>query len=396
MFNFFSIQELLKQYGIDGWLLYDFRRSNLLACRLLEIPQTQLLTRRFFYWIPKEGNPSKIISSVENPLRHLPGEETIFHSWRELDQILNNLLGKFKKIAMEYSPFGTTPEVSRVDGGTIDWVKKTGVEIVSSGDLLQELMCVWDNAKWHSHLYAAETLNQVAKDTWNWIFTQHQKEVFPTEYEVQQLMLQAILDRECITEHPPICAVNQHSSDPHYEPQKNSSSPIHRGDWVLIDLWCKKNQKNSVYGDITRVGFMGKTPSKRHREIFEIVKKAQKAAFEFVNERFRQGIPIRGFEVDEICRKVIEEAGYAPFFLHRTGHNIDESDHGPGAHLDDLETKEMRMLLPKTCFSIEPGIYLPGEFGVRLEYDVYLDPLQGAIITGGIQEKIVTSEVVWG
>lgn len=377
-----EVQKYLKQHQIDGWLLYDFRRSNSLACRFLKIPDTTLLTRRFFYWIPQEGEPVKVVSTVENPLHHLPGGERQFRSWQELELILSALLKDCKTVAMEYSE--TVPEISRVDGGTIDLIRRMGPKVVSSGDLLQ-LTLAWDEKKWTLQQEAAHILDEIAASTWKWI-QHHLNSV--SEYDVQQKMLLEMERHGCITNHPPICAVNAHSSDPHYSPSADYSAILKTGDWILIDLWCKKNVPGAVYGDITRVGVAGE-PTSKQKAIFECVKKAQKEALAFVKERYENGKPLYGHEVDRICRKVIEEAGYGEDFLHRTGHNIDEEDHGPGAHIDDLETHETRMLIPGSCFSIEPGIYLKGEFGVRLEYDVYLHPDRKVIVTGGIQEEIV-------
>lgn len=377
-------QKLLQDYQMDGWLLYDFRRSNPLACRFLEIPESVLLTRRFFYWIPKTGEPVKIVSTVENPLEALPGKELRFRSWQDLEEILGGLLKGVANAAMEYSPFCAVPEVSRVDGGTVDLVRRAGPEVVSSGDLLQELNAVFDDNKWKLQQEAAEILDRIAEDTWQWIASLLDRGI--SEYDVQQRMLQQMEENNCITNHPPICAVNAHSSDPHYAPSKENSSIIKKGDFILIDLWCKKNVPNATYGDITRVASY--SPDKKQQEIFDIVKEAQSKALEFVKERYESGKSLFGFEVDQVCRQVIEDAGYGEYFLHRTGHNIDEDDHGPGAHIDDLETHDTRKLLPGTCFSIEPGIYLKGEFGVRLEYDVFLHPDGKVIVTGGIQTEI--------
>lgn len=376
------------QSGWDGWMLYDFRRCNPMACRFLEIPNEALLTRRFFYWIPVEGSPVKIVSSVENPLKNLPGQEVIFHSWMELEQSLESVLKGTKQVAMEYSPRGAVPEVSRVDAGTVDLVRSFSQEVVSSGNLLQEFTAVWDEERWNMHQEAATVLEYIAEDAWQWIkhHLEENKEI--TEYDVQQRMLKEMHRHECITNHPPICAVNAHSSDPHYEPQKSSSALIQKGDWILIDLWCKRNCKRAVFADITRVAVAKKEPSQREQEIFDVVKKAQQTALDFVKQCYQQGHPFYGFEVDRVCRRIIETAGYGAYFVHRTGHNIDEEDHGPGAHLDDLETHDARQLLPGTCFSIEPGIYLKGEFGVRLEYDVYLNPDGKVTVTGGIQKEI--------
>jgi Xaa-Pro dipeptidase len=379
-------KNLLKEQNIDGWLLYDFRRSNALACRFLDIPQEQLLSRRFYYWIPKEGEPVKLVSSVENPLAHLPGKTVVFRSWEELEERLKDLLSSSQTVAMEYSPFGAVPEVSRVDGGTIELIRQYVPKIVSSGDLLQEFTSVWDEKKWQSHLFAASVLDGIAKGAWAWITEQVRQGNSIYEYDVQQWMVQAMSEKGCTTDHPPICAVNAHSADPHYAPLATLSSKIQKGDFILIDLWCKSKEKGAVYADITRIGAFAPTP--KQLQIFQIVKKAQSSALAFVKERVLNKAPLHGYEVDRVCRNVIAEAGYQDFFLHRTGHNIDELDHGPGAHLDDFETHDLRLLLPGTCFSIEPGIYLKGEFGVRLEYDVFLHPGGEVIVTGGIQEEI--------
>lgn len=377
-------QELLNEQNIDGWLLYDFRKSNPLACKFLDIPTDQLLSRRFYYWIPKQGEPVKMVSSVENPLKTLPGKTLVFRTWEELEKHLEAVLASSQVVAMEYSPFGAVPEVSRVDGGTLELIRRYVPKIVSSGDLLQEFTSIWDEAKWQSHLYAASCLDAIANSTWEWI--REQKEI--NEYDVQQWMLQEMEKRGCITDHPPICAVNANSADPHYSPPKKGSVKIQKGDFILIDLWCKSKEKGAVYADITRVAVFAKEPTEKQLEVFNIVKKAQAAATEFVKERILQKQPLHGYEVDRVCRHVIEEAGYGEYFLHRTGHNIDELDHGPGAHLDDLETHDLRSLLVGTCFSIEPGIYLKGEFGVRLEYDVFLHPGGDVVVTGGVQEEL--------
>lgn len=380
----YRVQTILKEQNIDGWLLYDFRKSNALAVRFLEIPPEKLLSRRFYYWIPKEGEPVKIVSSVEDPLTHLPGKTEVFRSWEELEKLLKTTLSAAKIIAMEYSPFGAVPEVSRVDGGTLELIRKYVPSIVSSGDLLQQLTSVWDEKKWQSHLFAASTLDEIANKTWDMIQEHAGKGL--TEYDVQQWMLQKMEEKGCMTDHPPICAVNAHSADPHYAPLAKSSAQVQRGDFILIDLWCKSKEKGSMYADITRMGAFHITP--KQMEVFEIVKKAQKAALDFVKERFLNQKPLFGYEVDRKARSVIAEAGYQEHFFHRLGHNIDELDHGPGAHLDDLETHDLRQLLPGTCFSIEPGIYLKGEFGVRLEYNVFLHPKGEVILTGGMQEEI--------
>lgn len=374
-----EIQRALQNQQLDGWLLYDFRKSNAHAISLLKIPSETLLTRRFFYWIPKTGEPIKVVSAVENPLKHLPGIEKKYSSWKELHAILNSFLKG--KIAMEYSPMGKIPEISCVDAGTIDLVRSFGCEVYSSGDLLQAATSLLSEEGLQTHLEAADALDQIAAETWKWI-AEHYKQGI-TEWDVQQEMLKGMKKRGMVTDHPPICAVNAHSADPHFSPEKGGEA-IKEGDFILIDLWCKKASPRSIYGDITRVAVLGE-PSEEQKRVFEVVKAAQDA----VLGHLRKESSVRGCDLDAISRKVIEKAGYGAYFVHRLGHNIHEKDHGPGAHLDSLETQDERKILPGTCFSVEPGIYLPGKFGVRLEFDIYLQPDGKALLTGGKQDVLI-------
>lgn len=380
-----SIQKMINESRYDGWLLYDFRRSNDLACRFLELSPEVLLTRRFFYWIPLSGQPVKLVSIIEpHHLDHLPGEKRIYRSWQELGKILHDVLEGSRRIAMEYSPMSGNPYVSKVDAGTVEMVRACGVEIGSSGDLIQQATSVWDDQQWHLHLEAAETLDEIVASAWRWI-----AEGARTDYAVQQFILEQLAKRSCVTEGQPICAVNEDSADPHFAPSQEKARPIRSGDFVLIDLWCKRDMPRATYADICRVGVMASRPSEKQQRIFLCVKQARDIATEFVRQRFGEGVPVMGWEVDQVARDVIHRAGYGDYFTHRTGHNIGEKDHGDGAHLDNLETQDSRQLLPRTCFSIEPGIYLPGELGVRLEYDVFVHSDRTIQVTGGVQEELV-------
>jgi Xaa-Pro dipeptidase len=384
-----DIQENLSKAKIDGWLLYDFRRSNDLACEILEIPADRLLTRRFFYWIPFEGTPVKIVHAIEpGSLEHLPGKMLTYRSWLELETHLNFILQGSNQIAMEYSPRNAIPYLSKVDAGTMDLIRNFGPEVVSSADLLQKYTSVWDAHKLATHLAAAEVLCNTVDNAWKLIADCIKTKQAITEYEVQQFILGEFSRYNCIASDSPICAVNAHSADPHYCAVKAHATTIKAGDFILIDLWCKKDVPGAAYADITRVGVAADKPTAKQQTIFNIVKDARDAGTKLVMDRFSQGQPVMGLEVDQCCRDVINEAGYGEFFLHRTGHNIGEKDHGNGANLDNLETQDSRLLLKGTCFSIEPGIYLSGDFGVRLEYDVYVHHNGQVQVTGGIQESI--------
>jgi Xaa-Pro dipeptidase len=384
-------QELINEFNLDGWLLYDFRRSNQLACEFLHLASTQLLTRRFFYWIPKKGAPCKILQAIESTvLDSVPGTLCIYRTWQDLENRIESILKGSKHIAMEYSPRNAIPYVSKVDAGTIEMIRGFGITVESSANLLQHFASIWDEHKFKLHLEAAHCLSDIVELSWGLIKRNLVKKNTLTEYDVQQFILEQMAARGFETSDPPICAVNEHSADPHYTPRLHSASPIHPNDFILIDLWCKKKQPEAVYADITRVGVAAAQPTSKQAEIFSIVRKAQKTATQLVQSRFLAKEPIRGWEVDQACRDVIIDAGYGEYFIHRTGHNIDRSDHGNGAHMDNFETHDDRLLLPKTCFSIEPGIYLPHEFGVRLEYDVFIHPDGHIQVTGGEQDQIQT------
>lgn len=386
-----DLQKHLIQEKIDGWLLYDFHGINTLARGFLNIDPASLVTRRFFYWIPARGNPIKLLHKIEpHVLAGLPGEALFYMKWQELESQLGKMLKGAKRVAMEFSPRNAIPYLSKVDAGTIDLIRSFGVEIVSSGSFLQYYTCVLDEEQWQMHKAAADFLDYTANATWEMISTALRQGKSIDEYRVRMFIADQMQQHGFITEALPICAVNAHSADPHFEPQKTGSSIIKRGDFVLIDLWCKKKHPRAVYGDITRVAVADSAPTAKQKEIFSIVRQAQKNATDFVMQRYAHGESLKGYEVDQVCRKVIEDRGYGQYFIHRTGHNIYTEDHGPGAHIDSLETLDLRELIPLTCFSIEPGIYLPGEFGVRLEYDIYLGPQKKAQVTGGIVEEIAT------
>lgn len=389
-----EVQEKLIKEDISGWLLYDYRHSNSLAYHFLEIPLDKKVTRRFFYWIPQKGEPIKILPSIEPyTLDHLPGLNWIYKGWQDLEKFLFSIAAKNSKIAMEYSPYNALPNVSKVDAGTVEFIQKGGAQVVSSANILQSFTSVLNPDQLQSHLYAAKVLDSIADRTWSFIEKSLSQRSLIDEYKVQQFMLQAMQEADCQTEDPPTCAVNANSANPHYYPKSSSALLISPGDFILIDLWCKKKQSHAVYADITRVGVAAPQATQRQKEIFNIVKKAQNAATEMVKEYYENYQALQGWQVDQACRNVIQEAGLGEYFIHRTGHNIGEEVHGSGANLDNFETHDYRQLLAGTCFSIEPGIYLPNEFGVRLEYDIYLDSEGQIRVTGGIQEELVCMQV---
>lgn len=386
MFDLAAIQTAIRSQAIDGWLLYDFRGSNILARRILQFAEGSMGSRRCAYFIPATGTPRKLVHRIESgALDHLPGEKTVYLKWQEFEAGIASLVGQAKTVAMEYSPRNGNPYISRVDAGTIELVRAQGTEVVPSGDLVQMFEAVWDDEQWAMHLGAGEHTNSAYAVTWKFIADQVREHGETTEAAVRDQIM-AHFDRHGLTTyHPPIVGVNANSGDPHYE---TGTAPIRKGDFVLVDLWAKLDKPRAVYSDMTRVGFVGESVPEKYEAIFKIVAAARDAAIALVRDRFASGQPLQGYEVDDACRAVIEQAGYGQYFVHRTGHSIGQEVHGNGANMDNLETHETRRVLPGSCFSVEPGIYLQ-EFGVRSEVDVFVDRKNQVHVTAGELQRCV-------
>lgn len=382
-------RKYLKEMGADGWLLYDFHKRNHLAHQFLEIPEHEMVSRRFFYWIPAMGTPVKIVHAIEpHILNAWPGEKRIFLSWQSLRTELEAAISGSRRVAMEYSPLNANPYVSYVDGGTVDLVRSFGPEIVSSGPFLPHFTAVIDAKQGESHIRAASALDKIVKETWQWIGERLREDKPVNEYQIQQRIMKDFERLHLITDHPPIVAVNAHSADPHFETASLDPSLLKKGDFLLIDLWAKEKGEGAVFGDITRVAVASERPTARQKQVFDACAAAQKAGIALVKRRFAEKKKVLGFEVDDAVRKVIQIAGFGDNFLHRTGHSIEIQLHGSGASLDNLEMHDDRPILPGTCFSVEPGIYLSKEFGIRLESDVYVHQDGRVEVTGGEQDEI--------
>ena len=390
MFDLDATQAALQQFQIDAWLLYDFRGNNMLARRVLDFPDDQIGSRRWFFCVPAKGSPRKLVHRIETTaLDHLPGDTSVYLTWQELENGVGELVQGAGKVAMEYSPRNANPYISRVDAGTVELVRSTGSEIVPSGDLVQLFEACWDESQWQMHLQAAEHTNSAFVRAWAFIADQVRAHGSVEESAVQQVIMDHFCEQDMVTYHPPIVAVGPNSGNPHYETGTGSCTTIKSGDFVLIDLWAKLDQPRAVYSDLTRVGFVGESVPQQYEDIFRIVAAARDAAIAVVRDAFQAGRRLQGWQVDRAARDVITKAGYGERYVHRTGHSIGQEVHGNGANMDDLETHEERTVLPRTCFSIEPGIYLP-EFGVRSEVDVYVDADGQVHVTGGeLQQNVL-------
>ena len=385
-----EIQQALRDAEIDGWLFYDFRGSDPLAYRILQLDPTLHVTRRWYYWIPSQGVPVKLLHRIEpHVLDALPGQADYYVSWEQQRQILGRVLAGGLHVAMQYSPLNAVPYVSRVDAGTIELIRSYNVEVVSSADLIQTFEARWTDRQLESHQCAAAALRRIVDQTFSDVHESITRGRGLTEYGVQQFILARIREAGMVTSSAPIAAVNAHSADPHYGPPETGSAEVTRDALLLIDLWGKRAEPGSVYADITWTGYVGQIVPLKHREIFDVVRQGRDEALAFVRTEMAAGHRPFGWEVDNVCRQVIQRSGYGDHFVHRTGHSIGEEVHGNGANIDGLETQDTRRLMPKTCFSIEPGIYLPGEFGIRSELDVYLAEREALVFGLPLQNEIV-------
>jgi len=385
--NIEAIQKELKAAKLDGWLFYDFRGRDPIAERVLQLPEG-MRTRRWFYFVPAKGQPKKLVHKIEaQALAAVPGDTLYFSAQEELRGNLKKILGRAKKVAMQYSPKNAIPYVSMVDAGTIELVKSAGVKVESSADLVQRFEARWNKEQLEGHLAAGRAIDRIVQMAFA-LAAQAVREKKPlTEYDLQQWIRRRFEEEGITTEEGPDVAVNQNASDPHYGPAKGSSATIKEGDLLLLDVWGKKKDAGSVYYDITWIGYLGAKVPEKYAKVFKVVREARDAAVELIQKSVKAGKPLQGWQVDQAARRVIEKAGYGKYFFHRTGHSIGQAVHGNGVNMDGLETHDTRHLIAGTCNSVEPGIYLP-EFGIRSEVDVYIDEKE-ARVTGAIQHEIL-------
>jgi Xaa-Pro aminopeptidase len=383
MFNLGSVQAAMAEAGVDGWLLYDFRGLNLLARRVIDLPADTMLSRRWFYFVPTRGEPRKLVHHIEpHALDALPGPAKRYLRWKELESGVADLVASCRRVAMEYAPRTSNPYVSRVDAGTVELVRSLGVEVVSSGDLVQRFEACWDDEQWAMHQQAARHTRSAYDAAFKFIADRVRAGNPPKETEVQRVILDHFARHGLICDHPPIVAVGPHSGDPHFETCTATDVPVKQGEFVLIDLWAKVDKPRAVYSDLTWTGFVGDSVPEQYAKIFTVVARGRDAAINRVRSGFASGEALQGWQVDRAARDAIEQAGYGAAFCHRTGHSIGQEVHGNGANMDDLETHDERRVMPRTCFSVEPGIYLP-EFGVRSEVNVFVDKDSKVHVTGG-------------
>jgi Xaa-Pro dipeptidase len=387
------IQQELRRADLDGWLFYDFRGSDPLGRRVLGLRPDLHTTRRWFCLVPAVGNPFRIVHRIERwALDGVPGSLIVYLTWRELHEALRVALQGMRRLALQYSPSAAIPYVSRVDAGTVELIRTLApeVELVSSADLLQQFEATCSPEQYRSHCEAAQLLGILVQETFRELARRVEERGAVTEWEMQQFVLGWYRVHGMVTDHPPIVACGPNTADPHYWPTPERHAWIRPGDYVLLDVWARLDGPETIYADITWVAVVAESVPDEVAHLFDVVARARDEVVAFLKERMRRGEPVRGFEADDVARRVLREAGLAEFFIHRTGHSIHTSTHGNGANLDNLETRDERLLLPGTCFSVEPGVYLEGKWGVRSEINVFLHPNDAEVTGPEPQRQVLT------
>jgi Xaa-Pro dipeptidase len=383
-----AVQAALKEEGLDGWLLYDFHGSNPIARRLTGLDNGAKTTRRWYYLIPAEGEPRKLVHAIESfNLDHLPGSKTIYSQRDTLAAGLKGVAGGLKRIAMEYSPENNIPYISRVDAGTVEAVRKLGVVVASSGDLVQRFEAIWSDEALKTHRAASERLYRIKDRAFAFVRDGRRAGRALTELDVQRAMIGWFEEEGLITDSSPVACAQENAGDPHYGPTEQKHRAIRDDEVLLLDLWGKLPQTGAVYADITWMGFTGQSVGDRYMQAFNAARDGRDAAVALVKDAAGNGRELRGFEVDRACRAVLDRAGFGAQFVHRTGHSLGTEVHGNGVHMDDFETHDERRLIPGTGFTIEPGVYSKA-FGVRTEINMFVGHRE-ATVTGPLQTEFV-------
>jgi Xaa-Pro dipeptidase len=386
-FQLHEIQADLRAARLDGWLFYDFRGRDPIAHRILDLPNA-MRTRRWFYFVPAKGIPKKLVHKIETEsLATLPGETLYYSGQDELRKNVKKILGRAKNLAMQYSPKNAIPYVAMVDAGTVELVKSCGVKVLTSADLVQKYEACWTPQQLQSHLEAGKSIDRIVREAFA-LAAKGVREAKPlTEVALQQWILAEFEKDDITTDEGPDVAVNAHASDPHYAPSNERPTEIREGDLLLLDVWGKLRFSGSVYYDIAWVGYLGAKVPEKFDKVFKVIVRARDNAVALIQSSIAAGKPPQGWQVDRAARSVIEKAGYGKYFIHRTGHNIGQTVHGNGVNMDGFETHDSRHLIPGTCNSVEPGIYLP-EFGMRSEVNVYVGNGE-ARVTGAVQKEVL-------
>ena len=388
--NLDKVRPFLAMKNADAWIIVDFENHNPMTLRLLG---NKMLTRKLFIVIPKTCKPYLITHAIDTIF--FQDEETkknfdlqVYHTWQEMLELEKKAFVAYRKVLMDISEKGMLPRVSLADSGSVDFIRSLGVEVASSADILQSYSAAYNERAHVLQLKACELTLKIKDEAFRKIRSDIEKNNQSDEYDVQQFISDRFHAEKMVYDDPAIVAIGPNANNPHYGPSKDKHSIIHPNDLVLIDMWAKMDDPEGVYADITWMGYVGSVVPKIYADRFSIVSSARNAAILFLQRELPKR-PVQGYEVDDVARQVITAAGFGPYFIHRTGHNIavDVSPHGPGANIDNYETHDTRELIDHTSFSIEPGIYAP-DFGVRSETNVFVDGKK-PVVVAGLQDAII-------
>jgi Xaa-Pro dipeptidase len=389
VFDLNTIQKVLTDYKLDGWLFYDFHGSDPIGKTILKMSLAETQTRRWYYYIPAMGVPIKIVHSIERAvLDHLPGKKQVYLGYKEMENKLSKIFKKGNKIAVQYSPKNAIPYISRMDAGTFELLKSYNILLITSADLVQLFEARWSQSQLSTHINSAKHLYQIVKDTFTMIRDRIENHEEINEYIVQEFMVSQMSGYNLYFDHPPIVASGANSGNPHYSPTTIQNAPIFPKSILQLDIWAKEKSEHAVYADISWVGYISERVPAEYNKLFKVIREARDKAISFIDQSLKSGTKIGGWQVDDIARGVIRDAGYGSYYLHRTGHSIGREVHANGANIDNLETKDERLIIPHTCFSIEPGIYF-SEYGMRTEVDVFVDDDGAHVYTQPIQTEII-------
>jgi Xaa-Pro aminopeptidase len=387
-----AIQHALREAGLDGWLFYDHHERDHLAYRILGFRPARHVTRRWYYLIRASGDPAGLVHRIEaGMLDALPGAKSAYSSWQRQQAGLETLLAGCRRVAMQYSPNNAVPYVDLVDAGTVERIRAMGIDVASSADLIQIFEARWSDAQLESHLEAGRRVDRVRAGAFREIGARLASGAGCTEFDIKNWVLEAFAREGLFTDHGPIVGVNENAANPHYEPSADIHKHIRKGDMVLLDMWARLAEPaDSVYYDITWTGHTAQPIPADFARVFDVVAGARDAAIARVQSAVAAREPLAGWQVDDAARDHIAAHGFGEWFVHRTGHSIGRDVHGTGANMDNLETHDARRVIPRTCFSIEPGVYLE-RFGIRSEVNMYVGE-DRAIVTGEIQREPVRIE----
>ncbi len=387
-FNLNAIQKSLLELKIDGWLFYDFMGSDSIGRSILGISSKEKNNRGWYYYIPYQGAPSKLVHGIESKIfDHLPGKKEVYIDRREMIEKLHSLFKAGQKIALQYSPYNAIPTISKIDAGTFELLKSFKLNLISSGDLIQQFDACLSKIQLNTHINVSKELDEVLKKALQYIKHKVQKHQEITELSLQKFLKKQIKAHGLVTDMEPVVATGDNTANPHYSTGETNNSPIHVRRLVQLTFCAKEKKDDAVYSSISWVAYIGDEVPPEYQNNFKIVKNCRDKMMEFIDQSLKRKKKIRGWEVDDFTRKYVEKEGLIGNFLHRSGHSLGISCYAHAVNLDNLETKDDRQIIPGLCLSISPGVYF-ADYGMKTEINIHTDSKGVRLSTKSIQNEI--------